>query len=114
MGGERRSKKNSQRNQRTKTEFLLKMRQTTLIIFAVIVAMAAAQDCFLRDYAYTSNIMVSGKHNLQDTPEACQLSCQEITGCTHWTWLPDNMYCELKDQTFALPYPGAVSGPRSC
>ena len=65
---------------------LLTMRQTTLFVLAVLLAAAAAQDCFLYDYAYTSNIMVSGKHNLQDTPEACQLSCQEITGCTHWTW----------------------------
>merc|ERR1712018_1094732 len=99
-----------------KGKILRKMKQVTLLLFAAIVAMAVAQDpaCSLYDYAYTSNIMVSGKHTLQDDATACQLSCQEVTGCMYWTWLPDNKYCELKDQQYALPYPGAISGPRSC
>ena len=54
-------------------------------------------------------------HSLDLVSHQCVMKdCQLFLNSFTLQRLPDNMYCELKDQTFALPYPGAVSGPRSC
>ena len=75
----------------------------------------------MNDYAYGGgDILVSGFHNLQDSWEACQQSCQAITDCQYRTWFkPDydgngRNYCELKFENGGIPLPGAISGPRIC
>jgi hypothetical protein len=52
-----------------------------------------------------------------ETPEECQLLCQETHGCLGFTWIRDWAECHLKE---CLPIPvdgseiGCVSGPRMC
>ena len=66
--------------------------------------------------------MVSGEYNLQDSWEACQISCQYVGGCNYWTYFSENVadkskYCELKhsdDEDVDIEMEGAISGPKTC
>lgn len=65
------------------------------------------------------DILVSGAHNKQNSPEECQAACQCITNCVHFTWFSASTgsenFCELKtDDGTVLPFPGAISGPKNC
>ena len=75
----------------------------------------------LEDVAYGggNEILVSGRYNIQPTWEACQITCQGITDCTHWTWFEVSstaeLNCELHhSDSFPLPVPGALSGEKNC
>merc|ERR1711997_741599 len=79
------------------------------------------KGCTINDFAYGGgDILVSGKHNLQNSWEECQKSCQAITDCNYWTFFnPDyngngRNYCELKFEAGGIPLPGTISGPRFC
>ena len=79
-------------------------------------------DCAIEDFAYAgAAILVGGQYNLQESEDACQLSCQGITNCNNWTFFTEAVeggnqgYCTLHYEVQgSLNEPGTISGPKFC
>merc|ERR1711997_108536 len=75
-------------------------------------------NCFTEGFAYGGeDILTAGWHNIKNSAEECQASCQAITDCRFFTYFasgPSQKYCELKYQDGGIPVEGAISGPREC
>merc|ERR1711944_85301 len=95
--------------------------KSSLLVFTAIALAAMVQgkpqakaDCFADG---GEDILTAGWHNIQASPEACQISCQAITDCRFFTFFKSGDsegYCELKYDDGGIPVPEAVSGPREC
>jgi hypothetical protein len=77
--------------------------------------------CTEDNFAYGGDdILINGVHNLQNSWEACQISCQAITNCKYWTWFKPEYdgdsknFCLLKFADGGIRLEGAISGPRNC
>lgn len=78
-------------------------------------------SCFLPDVIYMTKASVFQRIDEVESPKECQLRCQEIVNCTHWTWADLEMKslskaCFLQNgdnvvQKKRLHY---VSGPKHC
>jgi len=86
-----------------------------LVSLRLVEPAAIESNCFMVDFAYGGDdILVSGKHNVKDSAQACQQSCQVITNCQFFSYYVSNGYCELKFGGNGLPLPGVISGPKNC
>jgi len=81
------------------------------------------KGCKIDNFAFgSSDILVSGEYNLQDSWEECQISCQYVGGCNYWSYYSESVtdkskHCELKhsdDEDADIEMEGAISGPKIC
>ena len=82
-----------------------------------------SEGCKIDNFAFgSSDILVSGEYNLQDSWEECQISCQYVGGCNYWSYYSESVtdkskHCELKhsdDEDADIEMEGAISGPKIC
>ena len=72
---------------------------------------------------YELNDLEDGEH-IEDSPETCQIRCQNVVGCKFWSYVTYNRTCNLKHNKILIKKEerwgrkrytnDVISGPKSC
>jgi len=93
----------------------------SLVFFALISLLIlvpsesnAYETCFENDISWTNTSSKTSIHPIS-SPEECQGLCFDRRNCSKWTLSLDKEICLLfSSDGNKIPFPGSVSGPRSC
>jgi len=93
----------------------------SLVFFALISLLIlvpsesnAYETCFENDISWTNTSSKTSIHPIS-SPEECQGLCFDRQNCSKWTLSLDKEICLLfSSDGNKIPFPGSVSGPRSC
>ena len=74
------------------------------------------KSCFEYGLDYFGNDLNEGHYDSTDSADACQVKCQQTSGCNFWTWTPDyhNACWKKSSKGEVIPHSQAVSGPAYC
>ncbi|XP_023327401.1 salivary plasminogen activator alpha 1 [Eurytemora carolleeae] len=81
-------------------------------------AYCGQQNCYERNKAYFGNKLINSRDDqVTDSPERCQIECQETNGCKAFTWTLGSNRCNLKSAVAGenkIDREGKISGPVHC
>ena len=68
-----------------------------------------SEDCFDHGIDYYGNDLDDGHYVSTGSAEACQINCQETSGCNFWSWDPNYHSACWKKYAKGINYIGPIS-----